>query len=237
LAFRGSVILQNKTSQHGRQTSFDQMRVQDLSIDRVSGRLHANGPGWGSSVRFRDNLRSGEPASPESAGDAGDSELVYVWVHFDDELVGNMEHREMEFRGRVNTVYGPVATWDQTLDPDPPDGPEKDVFLLTSDRLALAQIGPRVDDGRAPIELIAQGDATIETEGLTARGWRISYAKAKDMLILEGDGRNDAKLWLEGSTTPDAEARQIRVWPETNAYQIDDGSKLELSQIGLGTRV
>jgi len=237
LAFRGSVFLQNKTSQHRRQTSFDQMQVRDLSIDRASGRLHANGPGWGSSVRFRDKLPSGEPASPEAVGESNDSELVYVYIHFKDELVGNIDHREMEFRGLVETVYGPVAAWDQTLDPDPPDGPGDDVFLLTSDRLALAQVGPRADDGKAPIELMAYGDATIEGKGFTARGWRISYARAKDMLILEGDGRNDAKLWLKGSTTPDAAARQIRVWPHNNRYHIDDGSMLELSQIGLGKRV
>jgi len=238
LAFRGSVFLQNRTSQQGKQTSFDQMQVRDLTIDRASGRLHANGPrAWCSSVRYGDSLPTNDSKPREEVGSAKDSDLIYVRVQFEDELVGNMEHREMEFRGLVNTIYGPVAAWDQTLDPDPPDGPAKDVFLLTSDRLAMAQIGPRVDDGKTPIELMAYGDATIEGKGFTARGWRISYARAKDMLILEGDGRSDAKLWLKGSTTPNVAARQIRLWTQSQRYEMNDGSMLDLSRMGSGVRL
>ena len=52
-----------------------------------------------------------------------------------------MENREIEFRGRVQTLYGPVTTWSDSLDPDPLDGPTDGQFLLTSDVLTAAQMG------------------------------------------------------------------------------------------------
>ena len=236
LVFRGEVLLQNRTSERGGQTSFDQMQVRDLSLDRASGRLHAFGPGWGSSVRFRKRLRAEGADAHASTADAQDAQLVYVRVRFEDEMVGNMETRQIECRGRVETVYGPVVRWDATLDSDPPEGPGPGVFLLTSDRLALAESETHGSDAHGPaVELLAEGDATIEGKGFTARGQRISYAQAKDLFILEGDGRNDAQIWFQGSSTPDAAAQQIRFWPRTRSLQVDGGRMLNLTPVAPGT--
>ena len=48
--------------------------------------------------------------------------------------------------------------------------------------------------GRRAVELEALGNAVVENITFTARGNRITYAEAKDLLILEGNGRSDAEL-------------------------------------------
>ncbi|MBC8876841.1 MAG: hypothetical protein H8E44_46025 [Planctomycetes bacterium] len=228
LAFHGNVSLQNHGSRLGARTSYDRMVVRDLSIDARSGDLHASGPGWGSSVRYESSLTGSGIRQLNALADSDDNDLVYVRVDFDDEIVGNIESHDMECRGRVRSVYGPVTAWDQTLDPEPRDGPKKGQLLLTSERLTVAKMGTRADNAEGAIELVADENATIEGNGFTARGWRIKYAKAKDLLILEGDGRSDAELWRTGSTAPAAAAQQILYWTNTNAVQVDGGRELNL---------
>jgi len=230
LAFVGGVYLQNTGRLAGSQTSYDQLQVRDLTIDQSTGRLHAYGPGWGSSVRYDKGLteRSLNPAA--SAGSA-EPRLVYLRVDYEDEAVGNVLARELEFRGRVRTLYGPVDAWNQTLDPAPVAGLGRGQYLLTSDQLAVADVAARVSTPEAGIEMTALGNATIEGEAFSARAWRVAYARAKELVILEGDGRADAELWRKGSTTPDAAAQQIRFWTNTQSIQVDGGRFLNLSQV------
>jgi hypothetical protein len=132
----------------------------------------------------------------------------------------------------VKTIYGPVTNWERTLAMDPPEGLGEGQFLMTSDRLALASVAPAAGEGDSEVELVASGNATIEGSAFVARGARVSYAQAKRMMILEGDGRTDAELWIQGSTTPDATAQQIRFWTDTYRFQIHGARFLDLSQLG-----
>jgi hypothetical protein len=228
LAFQGAVSLDNYGSRENRRSSYDHMEVQDLSIDGLSGDLHASGPGWGSSVRYERSLSNSGIRRLNAGTDSNDAELVYIRVDFDDEIVGNIESRDVEFRGRVRSVYGPVASWDQTLDPEPRDGPPKGQFLLTSERLSLVEIGTHANSEERAIELVANENVTIEGKRFAARGWRLKYTKAKELLILEGDGRNHAELWIDGSMTPTAAAQRIFFWTDTYRYKWEGGRELNL---------
>jgi len=232
LAFRGDVQLQNRGSLRGQPTSRDELHMRDLNIEQSSGRLQARGPGWGSSVRRRANaadLTSRQPAADEK--DRG-AELAYVRIDFDEQLTGNITNREVQFHGRVRTIYGPVPDWHQTLDSNPVDGLREGQLALSSDHLALAQMGPATAGDEAAVELIATGNASVEGTNFTARGNRISYARAKELLILQGDGRNDAEFWRKGSTHPDAAAQGLRFWIKDNRLEWDGGKFLNLSQLG-----
>lgn len=228
LAFQGAVSLQNDGSKENRRTSYDRMEVHDLTIDAVSGDLHANGPGWGSSVRYERSLSNSGLRRRNAAADSDDADLVFIRVDFEDEIVGNIERRDIEFRGRVRSVYGPVAAWDQTLDPEPRDGPEKGQFLLTSERLSVVEMGAYADNAANAIELMANENVSIEGKQFAARGWRIKYTQAKKLLILEGDGRNDAELWRNGSSAPTAAGQRILFWTDTNEYRWEGGRELNL---------
>ena len=230
LAFSGGVYLQNTGRLRESQTSYEQMQVRDLTIDQSSGRLHAYGPGWGSSVRY-DNGLAERSLNPAGKANSAGPRLVYVRVDYEDEAIGNVLSREIEFQGRVRSLYGPVDAWDQTLDPNPVEGLKRWQYLLTSDRLAVADAAARMSSQEAGIELTALGNATIEGEAFSARAWRLAYARAKELVILEGDGRVDAELWRKGSTTPDAAAQQIRFWTNTQSVQVDGGRFLNLGQV------
>ncbi len=232
VAFRGDVLLQNASHRDGLRTSIDRMHVRDLTIDQPSGRLHAAGPGWGSSVRRNQPMHGGTDERSAATQIAGTSSpLVYLRVDFEDQIVGNLHDRVIEFHGRVRTLYGPVADWRDRLEPDPRDGLAPGVYLLTSDRLALAEMQVSGTEP-ASIEVIADGNTTVEGSQFTARAWRVSYARAKELLILQGDGRNDAELWLKGSVTPDAAAQQIRFWTHNNSIQVDGARFFQLSHTG-----
>lgn len=232
LAVVGGAYMQNTGRLQGKQTSHDQLQVRDLTIDQGSGRLHADGPGWGSSVRYDKGLAE-TPLNPSADAVPAQPRLAYVRVDYEDEIEGNVQGREIEFRGRVRTLYGPVDDWDQTLDPDPAAGLGKGQYLLTSDRLAVADVASRVSGQEAGIELAALGNATIEGDAFSARAWRVAYAKAKELVILEGDGRVDAELWRKGSSTPDFAAKEIRFWTTNQSIQVDGGRYLTLGGIDM----
>jgi hypothetical protein len=230
MQFDGDVYLQNSGRRNGQQTSLERMQVRDLTIDGATGRLRAQGPGWGSTARRGEGLSAGRFSPSDRASQ--DSELIYVRVDFEGQVTGNANSRDVEFDGRTNTIYGPIEAWDQVLDPDPPEGLGKEQFLLTSDRLTVADMGSTTGDELSAVELVADGNATIEGREFSARGSRISYAKAKELVVLDGDGRNDAELWMKGSKTPDAAAQQIRYWAGNNSIQVDGGRFLNLTHAG-----
>ena len=91
-----------------------------------------------------------------------------------------------------------------------------------------------------PIELVAEGSATAEGRQFTARAQRMTYAQAKDLIVLEGTGRVDAQLWRQvqvGSPTSHYSARRILFWPTRNEVQAEGSRYLNFSQIGAGPRV
>lgn len=228
LAFQGAVSLQNYGSRGTRRISHDHMVVRDMTIDAASGDLHANGPGWGSSVRYERSLSERGLGRLNAGAEPNAAELVYIRVDFDDEIVGNTESRDVEFRGRVRSVYGPVEAWDETLELEPRGGPQKGQILMTSERLSLVEMGTHADTTERAVELVANENVTIEGKNFAATGWRMKYAKAKELLILEGDGRNDAELWRDGSMTPTAAAQRIFFWTDTYRYKWEGGRELNL---------
>ncbi len=233
LLFPGSVFLEHTSYASGGAQAIDRLQVRELSLDQPSGRLHALGPGWGTSTR--PGASFSETAVLGRLGAATERERFhYLRVDFEDEIAGNYRHRDLGFRGRVRALYGPVRHLGQELDPDPPGGLDNGVFLLSSQQLGVAET-PSAGSDPSAIEVVADGNAMVEGRAFTARGWRISYAHAKQLLILEGDGRNDAELWRKGSVTPDAAAQQIRFWTHNHSLQVDGGRFLDLSTFGART--
>ncbi|MEX0818591.1 MAG: hypothetical protein WD070_03330, partial [Pirellulaceae bacterium] len=196
LLFQGDCVLQSDTiDPRGMRKSAERMEIRNLRIDQVSGTLHGDGPGWLTSVhQGQDMFKEGQFATTPKG-------LHFLRVDFQQELVGNLTGRRMEFLGNVKTVYGPVASWDQAIDTTDPSrlGP-RDV-VVTSQRLALADMGDTRDRFDA-VELEATGNAFVRGQTFNASGQRISYVKSKDQLVLEGDGRNYAMLSYQ--RTPNA---------------------------------
>jgi lipopolysaccharide export system protein LptA len=238
----GGVLMEGETlDEHGR-ASNDKLQVLDLTANLINGDVRANGPGWMTTVRRETGNplanAAGLPGSappadpPPETADADKTQLVFLNVRFQGAILGNMRRREMAFHEQVKTVYGPVATWEGTLDADNPDGLGAEGFLLTCDRLAVTQMPVPTGEGYA-VELEATGNTLVENRTFTARAARMTYTKAKNLLILEGDGRIDAELSGQkyvGGPVSHAAARKILYGTETKRLSVDGVRWLELNE-------
>jgi len=226
--------------------SIDRLQVRNLRIDQHTGDIRAEGPGWVRTVRRGWRQLAGRapggvrgrPAAEHQAPSPNipeDRRLTYLHVDFSGDITGNLHRHEIQLQRQVKATYGPVDHWDETIEADSGKGLGEDGALLTCDRLQVVEIGAK-QNGQRPVELHAVGNTYVEAQRFTARGHRITYVQAKDLLVLEGDGRVDAELWHQtqvgGARSPFA-ARRILCWPGANRVEVGDARHLDCSQLGL----
>ena len=144
----------------------------------------------------------------------------------------------MTFHDQVRTSYGPVDNWDAMLTSENPDQLGPQGATVRCDQLSVVQMLLPVG-GRRAVELEALGNAVAENTTFPALGNRITYAEAKDLLILEGDGLSDAELWRQlraGDPASKFAAKKIWYWPKTNHLSVDGARSLEISQLPGGSK-
>lgn len=231
---QGGVKLQNQTLTDAELTALDEMTVQDLSIDRVTGDIHASGPGWVSSVRMgsANPIAATVAAGPQTTAATDPRQLHYLQINFERAAKGNLQQQNLTFFGGIRAVHGPVDRWDARIDPDSVDGPGPDDVRLTSHSLTVTQTG--LGKGpRGTVEIDARGNAMAEGRSFTARAERMSYVQSKEQLILEGTGRTDARLWRQtqlGAAPEQFAARKFTYWLHTGHARVDDYKTLNVSQ-------
>jgi len=238
VTFDNGVYMEQQTRDGRMLTAIDRLNARTLTIDQESGRMKAEGPGWFQTVRLGDaadlTAMPGDanrlPRPP--AQDQDEREMLFVGVSFQGGIAGNLENRQIEFQQRVRCNYGPVTRWDQTVDADSPQGLGPRDVTLTCERLSVAEI-TAIGSPTRQFELNALGNAFVEGQTFTARAARISYTQAKDLLIMEGDGRSDAQLWRQasvGGAVSRAAAGKILFWRSANRVEIDDAQYIDLSR-------
>jgi len=222
-----SVIRSEVFDLRGARKSTAQMRVHNLSFNQATGQLHGDGPGWLTSVHNGSDLfKEGQFATTPKG-------MHYLRVDFERELVGDLNRRQVEFLGRVRSVYGPVASWDETIQATGTARLGQRDVVINSERLAIADMGQHRDRFEA-VELEATGNAFVRGQTFTATGQRVSYAKSKDQLVLEGDGRNDAVLRFQqtpGSEPGTLNAGKILFWPDSKHFELDRFRSLDLQNL------
>ncbi len=216
--------------------SVDRLSVRDLNLNQQSGEILAHGPGWIARTfpRGSISLPGAKPtgnsdANPPVAG-AGSPLLSYLKVVFQDRMDGNFHRQEVRLRDQVEAIYGPVSSWDDQLDPRAPLRPED--TRLSCDELAVMQFGPTRRE--QSLELLARGNTFVETQTFAARGHQIKYTQGKNMLILEGNGRQAAELFRRGRVGGPVmrhAAQRILYWPSLQQVEIDGGKYLDVSNL------
>jgi lipopolysaccharide export system protein LptA len=233
----GNVIIETQERPQSELTSFSYMQVPFAELHRTTGELRAGGPGRliTRRVGFEGNPAIAVPptanAGPDRTSDAQDR-LTYLQVDYQRQISGNLHRRIIEFENRVQVIYGPVTSWNESIRPDAPLG--KNDVLLSCDRLTLAE-GVMSTATQRSIDLIAQGNAYVEGQAFTARGERLSYDQSKDQLVLEGTGHTDAVLSHQarvGAPRSETVARKILYWPKSQRVDFDDARYLDLSNLG-----
>jgi hypothetical protein len=230
--------------------STELMRAVNLTINNASGDIYAAGPGVVTTVRFgsggMDALgnmpgqsrevpvapRVGNPNHNPAASTNGNTDkkgLTYLNVTFQHHIEGNIVRRQIEFHDQVKAVYGPVKTWEERLPDDDPDGVGPEGAILSCRKLTVTSMETPITKENS-IELEATGNALIEGMLFTARGARVSFNQAKDLMILEGDGRNPASLYYQeiiGGLDRNLHAQRIKYWPETGKTSINDAQSMD----------
>jgi hypothetical protein len=172
------------------------------------------------------------PASGPGAGPP----LVCLDVRFQRELTGNLHIRQMVFHEQVRVLYAPVSAWDARLDDDNPETLGPHGVVLRCDQLAATQLAAAGSNARA-WGLEATGNALAEGQSYTARATRITYDQAKGLLVLEGDGRADAALYVQdrpGQRPTAQQSRRILFWPATRRFTLEGFRALEIPNLPAG---
>jgi hypothetical protein len=101
----------------------------------------------------------------------------------------------MRINGRVRAMVAAVADWEQRLDPDAERVPER-ATRISCDQVQIVQWTPRGSD-QPTTEILANSNARIVGSNFEATAERLSYNERTDLLVIEGDGRQDANLWFQ----------------------------------------
>lgn len=193
LAMTGGAEFDNRTfsPEDGRLQAQEHMSAKSLEVDRISGAITGAGPGWLTRVQ----VGQASLTAPQPGVVSGNSKdgLTYLRVDFREELTGNLHRRQVEFADQVQAVYGPVASWDETIEPQSRDALGEQGVILTADRLGVAEFLPP-GAKKGSTEMVASGNTRVEGRDFTAFAHRLTYTAAKGQLVLEGDGRNDAEI-------------------------------------------
>ncbi len=221
VTFPGPVIMRHELRGSGSALqSRDELHVQDLELEYATGDFRSRHPGWGESIRIGSTLR-GSPAPAGPAQPAGTG-LVYLRVDFQQAMSGNYLKRSVNFRDRVRAIVGPVASWEEKLDPNRPDRLGLQAFLLNCNDLTVVQA-----PGTQPpaVELHATGSVRVDGRQFSATGDRLVYDQHKDILLLAGKGRVPARIRFRSSPTAAASqvaAGSIRYSPGTGQLLSSD---------------
>jgi len=238
LLCRGRVSVESRSLDGQMPSSWESIEAFDFDANLISGESYARGPGRVTSIRRGsfDLLRRGGAAAPDGGAPAGRGEesegLQYLNVAFQGSLSGNLHHRKLTFHDQVRTVYGPVDSWKSTIDPLRPGGLKPKDVLLECDELSVLQMPLPTGDGRTT-EFAAEGNVLVESGQYTARAPRMTYAEAKDLLVLEGTGWTYAELYQEdrpGAEPKETAARKILFWPSTKELSVVGPRSLTMPQ-------
>jgi hypothetical protein len=227
----GGVKMESRTFDARQQlVSHDQMQVTDLGINQLGGGL-TGGPGWINTVRYSsDDVLSGQPNAAPAKAD----QLYCLHVKFDRDIRGNILFRQVTFRDHVLATFAPVDSWDAMLTTEDPSRLGPKGAVARCDELRVVQMLLPVG-GRRAIELYALGNAQVEGAEYKALGSSITYAQAKGVLTIEGDGRVPAELFRQlrpGDSARRLAAQKIRYFLRTKDVEVDGAQMLEVQLPG-----
>jgi len=224
---RAETFAQEKPATKEHLDSITHLEARNLIINIPQGKMVAHGPGAMTMVRkagggtFPGMGTSNQ--SPAAVTQTEKDKLSYLQVRFVRSMDIDRKHQEAVFRDLIETTYGPVSDFNQSIDANRAEGLAPGELYLTCNEMVVRQMRSSYGNDR-PIELEAWGNTKVEGSAFQAQGERMTYARAKDLLVLEGDGRRGAQLWYrDGSgSAPTGEARRIQYSPSTNKLVAKD---------------
>jgi hypothetical protein len=260
--WEGAVAEFEQRDSVGALMSRQHIEINSLVVNQITGAIRGEGPGLVDSVHLSKgdgswivlpddvkevNGRLEMPTPIQQDVATGPPQLRHLHVDFVRGVDGNLRTPQVRVFGDVQTIYGPVASWDNRLQMTPGDSPGPDVIWLECDSLQitdspLARIqAPAANGGRrafGQVELTAETNVIIEGEhpehgAFTLRGHRAAYDQAKTMFVLAGDGRMRANITRQetpGAPFQTQSAQEFIYWQNTGKLKVLGFDKVELNQ-------
>jgi len=236
---RGGFAISSRTLRNGLLASSDTMTGKSFAGNYQSGNFEIMGPGKVTSVRRGGSHTAGlRGIDVSSTNDfrAGD-QLQYLCVRYPRRAEGNLHRREITFVGHIQSVFGPVTDWSDTLALDRQGDLRPNEMLLSSHTLTVRQVRTAGNAPQSHVEMEARGNVDIEGTDrerhvFTAQSESLRYAEAKALLVLESSRWSDAVVHRQefpGGPISTAKAGKVYYWLDTGVVNVDGGQILDLS--------
>lgn len=230
---RDHVQLKSQTYEENKLTEIQMAEVWELHLDRVSGKMHAQGPGvmrmWRRGDGPRNGLQPQQKAGANRPIELDTAEWQYTRVKFDGQMAGQMKQRFAVFKERVEILHGPVKLPNQELTRD--QLPKAGGFM-SCDQLQVEQLASPEND-RHLIRLAGDGNAWLEGQGFAASADQIVFDEVRESYLLRGKGRNNARVWhdvVPGQTREPSTFQRGEFFPATRNIRIDAAASAGSSQ-------
>jgi hypothetical protein len=235
----GAVRIDHETREDDTR-AIQRLHLRDFVLERASGEFVGHGPGRLTVVRNGASPSLTPPAGPVSpvrpvAAATPATGLTYLGVDFQREVRGSINRRVLEFHQRVEAIHGPVAGWNDALDPRAPRGPGKDEVLIKASQLNVAQGPPPAGQPRGGIEVQAGGNVEVEAESFSGVSSRLTWSEPKDLLVFEGNGLADARGGMQenaGGAERTLAAEKILYWRGLNRVEFSGVRHVDLDGLG-----
>jgi hypothetical protein len=207
--------------------------MRDLTIDQLTGDIHAFGPGSLESTRLGSSLALfGGTGNRATSSAAQSDSLQYARVNYQGAVTGNTRGKQLVLHDDIRGGYGPILRWGDKLDLNAKQiGPKE--IRFRSDELQVRE-APGVENKTSTTELVALGNTDVYGEKFSAQAHRLTYVQDKAQLIMEGDGRSAAELYYQpehAAPWTRARGRKLEYWVNTGEAKIPDAQLFELGQI------
>ncbi len=240
--------------------SHQRLELQSLAVNRQTGQLEGDGPGWIESVHLATGNRlmasGSENRQPGGPGAARGpvriqgpvQRLRYLRIDFVRGIRGNLLRREIHALGQVKAIYGPVDSWQQRLQRSLQEGPGEHTIWISCDQLGVFESPmarprqlDRVGGHRGALELVAQGQVIIEGKvpeqgAFTARADRATYDQLKTMFVLEGDPATLTRQPFVGGPPSESSAQKLIYRQATGEMKIEGLKRLQWNQFDMGRK-
>lgn len=226
----GGVAIDHRTTDAAGQRSHERAKLVTLSINQQTGALEGAGPGWVRSVHLSAPVAAVAGAAPA----APRASLHFLRIDFQQGMTGNLNDKVVRFHRRVQAVYGPVDAWEQQVELDAQGRAPVGSSQLVCEELQAYEdpalrfsANPQGPDRK--IELRALGGVRISgaqeaSSRFEAEAESAVYNQLKELFVLEGDARRQARLSLvrDPSRPPGAfSAQKISYWRSTGQVKVE----------------
>lgn len=242
-AGNGAVRIENE-SRDGDARSVQRLHLRDFIFERQGGDFVGHGPGRLTIVRNGSPSAVAAPGGVSAAGPAVPlrpvavaapaAGLSYLGIDFQRDVRGNVNRRVMEFHQRVEAIHGPVAGWNDSLDPRAPRGPAKDQVLIKASQLSVSQGPGQPGQSRGGIDVQAGGNVEVEAESFSGVSSRLTWSEAKDLLVFEGNGLADARVFRQdrnGGPQQSMAAEKLLYWRGLNRFEVSGVRHFDLDEL------